>query len=206
MGIVARRKEAGEEAVEKLKEMVPNSQVSLKLCDVSVEEDVSRLIEEIKALKRLDYLVLNAGVMLTEKEPQYTATNVVSNVQMIDALLPKLKQSPDPRVILVASGGGITEPLVLNDKDYLRGFDGTTAYAKTKRMQMVLAHFYARKEKDVFFASMHPGWTVTQGVQKSMPGFYEKFKDMMRSESQGADTISWLCACARPEVSGAYYE
>lgn len=37
-----------------------------------------------------------------------------------------------------------------------------------------------------------PGWTVTEGVKKSIPGFYERFKASMRNLEQGADTIVWL--------------
>ena len=92
-----------------------------------------------------------------------------------------------------------------SDEDFLSGYDATTAYAKTKRMQMCLAHYYARKESDVFWASMHPGWTGTAGVQKSMPGFYEKFGEMMRTDDQGSDTISWLCAVEPKPENGAFY-
>lgn len=40
--------------------------------------------------------------------------------------------------------------------------------------------------------AMHPGWTVTEGVKKSIPGFYNKFKASMRDLHQGTDTIVWL--------------
>lgn len=40
--------------------------------------------------------------------------------------------------------------------------------------------------------AMHPGWTVTEGVKKSIPGFYERFKGSMRDLQQGTDTIVWL--------------
>ncbi len=36
----------------------------------------------------------------------------VSQVALIDGLLPLLERAADPRVILVASGGALTEPLV----------------------------------------------------------------------------------------------
>jgi hypothetical protein len=39
---------------------------------------------------------------------------------------------------------------------------------------------------------MHPGWTETEGVKKSIPGFYNAMKSRMRTLEQGADTIVWL--------------
>lgn len=33
---------------------------------------------------------------------------------------------------------------------------------------------------------------MTEGVKKSIPGFYDRFKGSMRNLDQGADTIVWL--------------
>lgn len=43
---------------------------------------------------------------------------MVNNVQLIDGLLPVLRKSNDARVILVTSGGGLTEKLARNDSEY----------------------------------------------------------------------------------------
>lgn len=51
---------------------------------------------------------------------------------------------------------------------------------------------WAKKYQDVHFSAMHPGWADTPAVRTSMPGFYEKMKDRLRSAEQGADTIVWL--------------
>merc|ERR1711991_448533 len=88
---------------------------------------------------------------------------------------------------------GLTEPLATNKAEYDAGkFTGMTAYARTKRMQMALAKYYARHEPDLFFCSMHPGWSETDGVKTSISGFYETFKSRFRSSAEGADTMAWL--------------
>ena len=129
--MVARNRERGEEAVKSIG--LPN--VELALCDVSKQSDVAALIAQIEAL---DVLILNAGSLFSDDKWEETdegiertlATNVLNNVQLIEGLIPILKQSDDPRVVLVASGGGLTEPLAKNEEEYSHGtFSGMTAYA-----------------------------------------------------------------------------
>ena len=43
----------------------------------------------------------------------------------------------------------------------------------------------------VAVCSMHPGWTTTEGVKKSIPGFFKFYQDKFRDLEQGADTIVW---------------
>ena len=117
---------------------------------------------------------------------------------------------PTPRVITVSSGGALTEALVIDDvqgekikhkKDF-----GTIQYARDKRRQLAMTEQLARewsgtdgsttrRTDRVQVVAMHPGWTTTDGVKTSIPGFYESFKDKFRSLQQGADTIVYLCCC-----------
>jgi dehydrogenase/reductase SDR family protein 12 len=39
---------------------------------------------------------------------------------------------------------------------------------------------------------MHPGWVDTLAVRTSMPDFYQKMKDKLKDEDEGADTIMYL--------------
>ena len=67
-----------------------------------------------------------------------------------------------------------TTPLINDDIFMKNKFDGTTQYARNKRMQVILAQQFAKnyKNKGILFVSMHPGWVNTPGVQFSMPDFY----------------------------------
>jgi len=51
-------------------------------------------------------------------------------------------------------------------------FDGTKVYAQNKRQQVVMTDYYAKNHPGIYFASMHPGWSDTPGVQTSMPSFW----------------------------------
>ncbi|MEW5311727.1 MAG: hypothetical protein WDW38_003415 [Sanguina aurantia] len=54
--------------------------------------------------------------------------------------------------------------------------------------------------------TMHPGWTTTEGVKDSIPGFYNFFKNKFRDLQQGADTIVWLALQSPDKLEpGAFY-
>ena len=53
-------------------------------------------------------------------------------------------------------------------------YDGTVAYARAKRAQVVLNREWARRvpADEVVFHAMHPGWVDTPGVESSLPTFH----------------------------------
>jgi len=124
------------------------------------------------------------------------ATNTLSTFLATLVFLPILKKSPDPRVIIVSSGGMLTEKLRIREKyEKMKGeWLGRTTYARTKRHQLALCEKFAEKFKDsgVTFVSMHPGWADTPQVKVQMKGFYDTFQNKFRTPAQGADTILWL--------------
>ena len=52
------------------------------------------------------------------------------------------------------------------------------------------------------------GWADTPAVRSSMPDFYEKMKNKLRTVEQGADTIVWLAIApaARQAKSGDFFQ
>ncbi|HKF93693.1 MAG TPA: dehydrogenase, partial [Gammaproteobacteria bacterium] len=73
-------------------------------------------------------------------------------------------------------------------------------YARTKRMQVVLAGLLGQRltPPGIWTASTHPGWAATPGVTDSLPGFAKFMRPLLRSPQQGADTAIWLATS--PEV------
>jgi NAD(P)-dependent dehydrogenase (short-subunit alcohol dehydrogenase family) len=73
-------------------------------------------------------------------------------------------------------------------------FDGTVAYARAKRAQVVLTREWARRvpAHEVVFHALHPGWVDTPGVEAGLPGFHRLMRPLLRTPQQGADTAAWL--------------
>ena len=157
---------------------------------------------------RLDILVLNAGALthdytLTAEGNELTlATHVLSQFLLIGCLRPLLEASAPSRVISVASGGMYTEPLDVAALDpEPSAYNGSKAYARCKRVQVVLAEEWTRHllETGVTVNTMHPGWADTPGIRTALPAFSRILGPLLRTAEEGADTIAWLAAA--PEAA-----
>jgi NAD(P)-dependent dehydrogenase (short-subunit alcohol dehydrogenase family) len=155
-------------------------------------------------LTRIDGLIHNAGLLpdqraLSPQGIEQTLAVHVAGPQLLNRLLEsRLRASPDARLIYVSSGGMYTQRLRLEDPHWdARPYDGVTAYAQTKRMQVILAEMWAEyfRGSAVSVQAMHPGWAETPSVQHSLPRFYRLTKAILRTKEQGADTVLWLAAC-----------
>merc|ERR1711915_1087431 len=64
--------------------------------------------------------------------------------------------------------------------------------------QVEMTEEFAKSHPQIHWSVMHPGWADTPAVRNSMPDFYEKFKDKLRTVGQGADTVVWLSLAIAP--------
>ena len=122
---------------------------------------------------------------------------------MTSLLLPALRAAGGSSVVWMSSGGMYGARLHADDADdleYRTGrYDAVQAYARTKRMQVVLADAWARSltasgSGDVRVESMHPGWVATPGVSTHLPTFERITRPLLRRPADGADTAVWLLA------------
>ena len=213
--LVVRSQARGEQARAVVLERSGNKDVHVGLCDLSDLDSVRQFAERFAAhAERLDVLVNNAGV-LTEERGVSTdgieltfATNVLGPFLLTNLLLPLLEQSAPARIINVSSGGMYTQRIRVDDLQSERGeFDGQTAYARTKRAQIILTEIWAQRlgGRGVVVHAMHPGWADTPGVQMSLPRFYRLTGPLLRTPEQAADTIVWLGAADEPGRSSGRF-
>lgn len=177
---------------------------------VTHQTDLSRMgsIQDLttgflNAGHHLDGIVNNVGVMTHERvitddgfELTY-ALNLLGHYVLVMNLLPALAASSPSRIVMVSSGGMYSQSLDVKNLQSSRGeYDGTAAYAHTKRGQVVLAEEWARTLADdgIRVNSMHPGWVDTDGVRDALPTFRRLTGPLLRNEAQGADSIVWLIA------------
>lgn len=193
---------------------VPGSVVIDEVCDVGDLDAVRAWTDDLSGrVDALHGLVHNAGAMPKRRDetPQghelQLACHVLGPQVMTERLLPLLRNAGGASVVFVSSGGMYSAPLSTGDMESTRGeYDGVRVYAKTKRMQVVLADAWARRlaTSDVRVESMHPGWAKTPGVAEALPTFQKLTGPILRDAADGGDTAVWLVA-TRPASQSPHF-
>jgi dehydrogenase/reductase SDR family member 12 len=171
----------------------------LDLGDLSSVRDLAARLDAADV--PLDTLVHNAGAMFDDRgetvdglERTYQI-HVVAPFLLTALLLPRLRSSATPgRVVTVTSGGMYAQKLDTRTVDSPDRYRGTTAYARAKRAQVTLTGEWSRRfsSPDLGFHVAHPGWALTPGVERSLPGFRRLTGPVLRDPDQGADTVVHL--------------
>lgn len=210
--LLVRDEAKGERAAERIRTAQPGALLRLWRCDVGDLDDVRRFAADLAGeVTELHAVVHNAGVMPPERTESAQghelsmAVHVLGPVVMTEALRGTLRGG---RVVLVSSGGMYAQALRSDDPGYLSGdYSPTTAYARSKRMQVELAPLLAERwaGDDLTVAVMHPGWADTPGVQESLPTFRRITRPVLRDDAQGADTSVWLAAVEPAPPTGRFW-
>lgn len=170
--IVVRNPERGERAGAEIA-AAGDGDVGVYVADLSSLDAVRTVAAELRDRDpRIDVLIHNAGALLSERalsvdgHEMTFATMVLGPFLLTRELLPLLRATPGSRVIWIASGGMYTQPLDVDALEMGPGdYRGATAYARTKRAQVVLSEEWAKRLRSDGIAvhAMHPGWADTPG-------------------------------------------
>lgn len=201
--LVGRTADRLADAAQDIRRTVPSAELHQDTCDVSDLDAVRAYAQQLMAdLGALHAIVHDAGVLPKRRSESAQgheltlATHVLGPLLLTELLRPLLEAADDGRVVWVSSGGMYTAPLtsaLVEDLQYRQGeYDGVRAYARTKRLQVVLAELLARRHPHLASHAMHPGWADTPGVTDSLPGFSKVVGPVLRTPAQGADTMVWL--------------
>jgi NAD(P)-dependent dehydrogenase (short-subunit alcohol dehydrogenase family) len=215
--LVVRNVAAAQIARDDILSRVPGGDIRIDECDISSLTEVRRFATSFTG--PLDVLIHNAGVMPPQRllsvdgHELCLATHVLGPHLLTHLLTPALRATGSARVVWVSSGGMYSQRLDVTDLEYARGsYRPATAYARTKRMQVVLAADWAQRlasgsaADGVVVHSMHPGWADTPGVAASLPGFRRLTAPVLRTPEQGADTTVWLSAADLPgQLTGRFW-
>jgi dehydrogenase/reductase SDR family member 12 len=194
---------------------VPTAEVVEEVCDVSDLDAVRAWAPAFASrVGALHGLVHNAGTMTSSREESAQghelslATHVLGPHLLTALLLDPLRAGP-ASVVWMSSGGMYgarlrDEPDGIEYRD--QPFNGVQAYARTKRMQVVLADAWARHlaGTGVLVESTHPGWVETPGVATHLPTFRRLTGPVLRDAADGADTAVWLVVI-RPASTSPHF-
>ena len=125
---------------------------------------VALMAQDLAArLPRLDVLVNNAGVYMTERRVSKDgfevtlAVNYLAHFLLTMLLLPLLKKSSDPRAVTVSSIAHARGSVDFYNLNGERHFDAYHAYANSKLADTLFANELARREPWLASNSLHPG-------------------------------------------------
>lgn len=200
--LACRSAERGAQAQADLARITGNRDLHLEVVDTSSMTSVRDFCRRIAARwPRLDILVHNAGALLPNRQESVDglemtwAGNLLGPFLMTHLLRPLLAAAAPSRVIFVASGGMYLARLHLDDLQFQqRPYNGALAYAEAKRGMVVVNALWAPDlaQEGIYLNAMHPGWADTPGIQKALPLFRSLTRFILRSYSEGADTVVWL--------------
>nr|CCA16910.1 novel protein (zgc:153679) putative [Albugo laibachii Nc14] len=207
-----RAEKARTEIIEQIKSEAFEPSVEIHIADMSDTESIRSFAASFSSKHtKLDGLINNAGALFQEESRtldgmEKTMAIALGGSFLLTALmLPLLKEAPSGRVVNISSGGQYLVKLDAEDgKGITRtgaSYDGNIAYSLAKRAQVELTRKWVKVagHTGVLFYSMHPGWSTTPGVTSSLPTFEKLHRNMMRDQSQGADTAVWLAISDEPK-------
>ncbi|MFT3862241.1 SDR family NAD(P)-dependent oxidoreductase [Micropruina sp.] len=208
----------GEAVAEQLRAEHPEGTHTVAHLDVSDLASVQRFATAYTD-RRVDILVLNAGIGPTRKREQSVdghelimATNYLGHVALTAHLLEPLRRASRARVValgsLVANNGKIRP----DDLNLERRWSGARAYANSKLAMVMFARELQRHstagEWGVNAHAAHPGWAAGGPLQDAphhaLGEFFGRVTRQIQSTSDGAQPVVF-CAASRQAAAGGYY-
>src|SRR5215211_7193216 len=163
--------------------------------DVTNQASVDAARDQIESeVGHLDALINNAGIYGDstgaaeydlDRAHEVLEVNTFGPWRLIEAFLPLLRRSDQPRIVNVSSGAG-----QLSDMS-----GGRAAYRLSKAALNALTRTLASDERWVKVNTMCPGWVRTDMGGAAAP----------RSVEQGADTAVWLATLPDDGPTGGFF-
>jgi NAD(P)-dependent dehydrogenase (short-subunit alcohol dehydrogenase family) len=218
MVVVARDPARGQALLARLSADAPNVAHSLHVADLSRIGEVKRVAADIAAAEpRIDILINNAGALYSSRKltedglERHFATNHMAYVVLTHGLRERLFASAPARVINTASEAHRSAHLDFDDLQFANGFNGVTAYNRSKLCNILYARELARRwaGTGVTVNCFHPGFVATRfgdhaGGWLAVAVWIAK--RFAISPEKGARTLVYLASSPEvANVSGDYF-
>jgi len=216
--VVGRNEEKCRHTVREIREATGNKDVEYLLADLSIQQQVRQLAEQIRVrYDSLDVLVNNAGAIFTSRQEtddgleKTFALNHLSYFYLSNLLIDKLKECAPSRIVNVASGAHRGHQIDFDDLARQQGYRSQQVYGESKLANILFTYELARRLEGsgVTVNALHPGFVASNFGTNNGPlvTWFMKFLHLFgRSPEEGAETVIYLASSPEVEaVSGKYY-
>ena len=185
----------------------PDAVLQSAHADLADLDAVALMAQDLAArLPKLDVLINNAGVYMTERRiskagfEMTLAVNYIAHFLLTALLLPLLKKSSEPRVVTVSSIAHTRGRIDFDNLNGERHFDAYHAYANSKLADALFANELARREPWLASNSLHPGVIDTKLLHTG-------FDAEGDSVAAGARTSAYVATSPDVKgISGKYFD
>jgi NAD(P)-dependent dehydrogenase (short-subunit alcohol dehydrogenase family) len=217
--IIARNKEKGEQARQEIIQATGNSAIELYLCDLSVQADIVKVSNEIKAKhNKIDVLINNAGLIIPDYQlsadgiEMTFAINHLGPFLLTNLLLELVKKGNEPRIITVSSEAHRFSNVDFNNLASPKKYSAWLAYGNSKLANILFTKQLAKivKKDGITANCLHPGAVATNfgaGYSGIAGAFFSLFRPFFISPEKGAETTIYLAISPEvKEMSGLYFD
>ncbi len=212
--LVARDKTRGQSALTEVIECSENENVELLMCDFSSQSSIMTFAETFKRkYNRLDVLVNNAGMMSQQRQVTDAGLELTFAVNHLGyflttyLLLDLLKETPNSRIVVVASDLHLRGRIDINNLMHTTGYNGFTAYSDSKLANLLFTYKLADllDGSDTTINAVHPGVIKTKfGVEDRSSN--KTFSAGRISPEEGAKPLIYLSTSPDvQDLSGKYF-
>ena len=136
--------------------------------DLAEENELNKVILQIKNLDRIDVLINNAGALFLKREvnsegvEKTFAVNYLSHFYLTISLIDLIKKTKNFRLVNISSMVHKFAKLDLSDMNFSTNYNGYIAYFNSKLMNLLFSYKINRiYHNDINCYAIHPGWLNT---------------------------------------------
>ena len=136
--------------------------------DLAEENELNKVILQIKNLDKIDVLINNAGALFLKREvnsegvEKTFAVNYLSHFYLTISLIDVIKKTKNSRLVNISSMVHKFAKLNLSDMNFSINYNGYIAYFNSKLMNLLFSYKINRiYRNDINCYAIHPGWLNT---------------------------------------------